>query len=148
MLPGYFDFSLRLDKSVWNNKGIKPANFPEKRITKISILQSVTIKEDIVNFFLEQIKADLNNKNPEDAVKKITNFERIGIQRKTEMFFNIIMPFIMVYSGDVNIMNFLNFIFEKHPNLIENKIIKFFKSYNPDIKIDNVKKLWALYFVK
>lgn len=140
MLPNDFDFSLRLDKSVWNHKGIRPANFPEKRIKGISILLSETIKEGIVIFFLERIKADLNNKNPEDAVKKITNFAGIGAQRKTEMFFNIILPFIMVYSNDVNINNFLNFIFEKHIPLNENKIIKSFKSNNPDIEIDNVKK--------
>jgi len=140
MLPSDFDFSLRLDKSVWNHKGIRPANFPEKRIKGISILLSETIKEGIVNFFLERIKANLNNKKPEDAIKKITNFEGIGVQRKTEMFFNIILPFVMVYSDDVNINNFLNFIFEKHTPLIENKIIKSFKSNNPDIEIDNVKK--------
>ncbi|MGB9721728.1 MAG: DUF2851 family protein, partial [bacterium] len=42
-LPKDFDFSLKMDKSVWNYKGIRPANFPEKRIKGISILLSETI---------------------------------------------------------------------------------------------------------
>lgn len=109
-LPQDFDFSLKLDKSVWNYKGIRPANFPEKRIKGISILLSETIEKGIVNFFIDRIKAELNNKDPKDAVKKIMNFEGVGVQRKTEMFFNIIMPFLMVYSDYDKIKNFLNFL--------------------------------------
>ncbi len=137
-LPTDFDFSLKLDKSVWNYKGIRPANFPEKRIKGISNLLSETTEKGIANFFLERTKAELNNKDLKDAVKKIMNFEGIGLQRKTEMFFNIIMPFLMVYSDD-NIRDFLVFIFENHPPLCENRIIKSFKLNYPDIKIENVK---------
>ncbi len=36
---------LKLDKSVWNYKGIKPANFPDKRIKEISILLSGTTEK-------------------------------------------------------------------------------------------------------
>jgi len=139
MLPNDFDFSLRLDKSVWSHKGIRPANFPEKRIKGISILLSETIKEGIVNFFLERIKVELNNKHPEDVVKKIMNFNGIGIQRKTEMFFNIIMPFFLVYADDDKIKKFLNFNFEKHPPLSKNKIIESFKLNHPQIKIESAK---------
>ncbi|WP_353684522.1 hypothetical protein V4D30_01655 [Thermodesulfovibrio sp. 3907-1M] len=35
-LPEDFDFSLRMDKSVWNYKRIRPANFPEKNYRHIS----------------------------------------------------------------------------------------------------------------
>ena len=138
-LPQNFDFSLKMDKSVWNYKGIRPANFPEKRIKGISMLLSETIEEGIVHFFLERIKMELNNKEPKDAVKRIMNFDGIGVQRKMEMFFNIIMPFFMVYSDGDEIRNFLNFIFEEHPPLNENKFIKSFKLNYPDIKIENVK---------
>ncbi|MEO1785202.1 DUF2851 family protein [Thermodesulfobium sp. 4217-1] len=134
-----FDFSLKIDKSVWNYKGIRPANFPEKRIKGISILLSQTIEKGIVNFFLERIKAEINNRDPKDAVKKIMNFGGIGLQRKVEMFFNIIMPFFMVYSDGDEIINFLNFIFQKHPPLSENKLIKSFKLNHPDIKIENFR---------
>ncbi|MGB9773402.1 MAG: DUF2851 family protein, partial [Bacteroidota bacterium] len=148
-LPKDFDFSLKTDKSVWNYKGIRPENFPEKRIKGISILLSNTIDEGTVNFFLEGIKAELNNKNPKDAVKKIMNFEGVGAQRKIEMFFNIIMPFFMVYSEDDKIRNFLDFIFEKHPPLNENKLIKSFKLNYPDIEIENVKTyMGAILFQK
>ena len=29
-LPDFFDFSLRMERSVWEYKGIRPNNFPEK----------------------------------------------------------------------------------------------------------------------
>jgi len=128
-----------MDKSVWNYKAIRPANFPEKRIKGISILLSNTIDEGIVNFFSARIEAEIENKDPKDAVKKIMNFNGVGAQRKTEMFFNIIMPFFMVYTENEKIKNFLNFIFEKHPPLSENKLIKSFKLNYPDINIENVK---------
>ncbi len=147
-LPTDFDFSLKLDKSVWNYKGIRPANYPEKRIKGISNLLSKTSEKGIVNFFLDRTKTELNNKDPKDAVKEIMKFEGIGLQRKTEMFFNIIMPFLMVYSDD-DIRDFLVFIFEKHPPLSENKLIKSFKGTYPDIKIENVKTyIGALLFSK
>ncbi|MGB9664318.1 MAG: hypothetical protein ACPL25_05285, partial [Ignavibacteria bacterium] len=59
--------------------------------------------------------------------------------RKAEMFFNIIMPFIMIYAENDKVKNFLNFIFENHPPLTENKLIKSFKRNYPEYKIDNVK---------
>ncbi|PMP98166.1 MAG: DUF2851 domain-containing protein, partial [Thermodesulfobacterium geofontis] len=81
-LPKDFDLSLKMDKSVWNYKGIRPANYPEKRIKEIAVLLSETIDEGIVNFFLERIKMELKNKNPKNAVKRIMNFDGIGVQRK------------------------------------------------------------------
>ncbi len=138
-LPTDFDFSLKLNKSVWNYKGIRPANFPEKRIKGISSLLSKTVEKGIVNFFLDRIKTNLKNENPKDTVKKIMDFEGIGVQRKTEMFFNIIMPFIIAYSKEEKIKTFLYFLFENHPPLAENRLIKSFKSTYQDIKIENVK---------
>jgi len=37
------------------------------------------------------------------------DFKGIGKQRKEEMFFNIIMPFLMVFSEDKNIQQFFKF---------------------------------------
>lgn len=37
-LPVNFDFSLRMDKSIWDFKKIRPANYPDKRIKGISYL--------------------------------------------------------------------------------------------------------------
>lgn len=148
-LPEKFDFSLKMDRTVWEYKGIRPANYPEKRIKGISSFLSKTTKEGIVNFFLSHIKEEIYNENPKNTVKKIMSFEGVGIQRKTEMFFNIIMPFLMVYCQDDHVKTFLTFLFENHPPLCENKLVKSFRSNHPDIKIGNVKTyMGAILFQK
>ena len=148
-MPKDFDFSLRIDKSVWNYKGIRPSNFPEKRIQGISSLLSKTVTSGLVIFFLHNIESEINNENPKSALKNIMNFDGIGTQRKEEMFFNIIMPFMIVYSEGSKIQNFLNFIFETHPPLSENKIIRIFRKNYPQIKIENVKTyMGAILFQK
>jgi len=77
------------------------------------------------------------------------DFKGIGKQRKEEMFFNIIMPFLMVFSEDKNIQQFLNFMFETHPPLTENRLIKAFKNNHPNLKITNVKEhMGAIFFEK
>ncbi len=139
-LPKDFDISLKMNKSVWIHRGIRPANFPEKRIKGISELLSNSIEDGIVNFFIKRIKQEVENKSLKNSLKKIMNFEGIGLQRKEEMFFNIIMPFMMVYSQNNEVKNFLRFIFENYPPLSENRVIKSFKHSYPQIKIDNVKK--------
>ena len=69
-LPQNFDFSLRMDKSVWEYKGIRPANFPEKRIKGITELLEKSIEKGLVNFFLEKVKTEIKNKNSKSALKK------------------------------------------------------------------------------
>ncbi len=138
-LPEKFDFSLRIDNSVWNYKGIRPANFPEKRIKGVSGLLSKTSESGLVNFFLEKIKREANNKNLKKALKSIMDFEGIGDQRKEEMFFNIIMPFMMVYSQDEEVQKTLSFMFDNYPPLAENRFIRDFKNNHPQIEIKNVK---------
>ena len=86
-----------MDKSVWEYKGIRPANFPEKRIKGITELLEKSIEKGLVNFFLEKVKTEIKNKNSKSALKNIMDFKGIGKQRKEEMFFNIIMPFLMVF---------------------------------------------------
>ena len=138
-LPEDFDFSLKMDKSVWIYRGIRPANFPEKRIQAISELLAETTESGLVNFFLQKIKFEVKNKNPQKALKNIMSFKGIGLQRKEEIFFNIIVPFIMVYSEEYEIQLFLKFMFENHPPLSENRVIKSFKLQYPKVEIENVK---------
>lgn len=148
-LPETFDFSLRMDKSVWSYKGIRPANFPQNRIKGISGLLSNTAELGLVDFFLERIKSETESKNLKGSLKNIMNFEGVGIQRKEEMFFNIIMPFMMVYLQNNEDQEFLRFMFENYPPLFENSVIKSFKLSYPQVKIENVKTyMGAILFTK
>ena len=76
------------------------------------------------------------------------DFKGIGKQRKEEMFFNIIMPFLMVFSEDKNIQQFLNFVFETHPPLQDNRLTKAFKNEYPNLKITNVKQHMGAIFLR
>jgi len=108
-----------------------------------------SIEKGLVNFFLEKVKTEIKNKNSKSALKNIMNFKGIGKQRKEEMFFNIIMPFLMVFSEDKNIQQFLNFMFETYPPLQDNRLTKTFKNEYPDLKITNVKQhMGAIFFEK
>lgn len=133
-LPDNFDLSLKMDKSVWNFKGIRPANYPDKRIKGISYLLAEATSDGLVNFFIKKILKEKNEiKNPKEAkefVEKIMNFKGIGTERKREMFFNIILTFIIALLNDKEpeVINFLNSIFTIHPPLSENSITKKFKS--------------------
>lgn len=110
-----------------------------------------------MDFFLERIKGandylfpdNVRAKNISPLRKNIMNFEGIGIQRKEEMFFNIIMPFMMVYSQDDEVQNSLRFMFENYPPLSENRVIKSFKLSYPQVKIENAKTyMGAILFQK
>lgn len=148
-LPDSFDLSLRMDKSVWIYRGIRPINYPEKRIRGISELLSLSIKIGLVNFFIENTRKEIKNKNPKSALKRIMNFQGIGIQRKEEMFFNIIIPFLLVFDCEKEIKDFLFLFFSKYPPLYENTIIKTFKQKNPNTKIQNAKEyMGVIYFIK
>lgn len=138
-LPNGFDTSLKMHKSVWTYRGIRPANFPEKRIQGISHLLSISIDKGLVYFFFERIHSQIGNSNPKDALKKIMDFEGIGKNRKEEMFFNIIFPFMLVYCTETLIHRYLHFLFENHPPLAENRITKTFGNDNK-IQIRNVKE--------
>ncbi|MCX7984389.1 MAG: DUF2851 family protein [Bacteroidetes bacterium] len=133
-LPENFDHSLKMDKSVWNFKNIRPVNYPSKRISAISYLLDKTTTEGIVQFFTKMINQEIKPITTPSIAKKsvlnIMNFHQIGTQRKQEMFFNIILPFIMAFlPNDVSkISKFLHEIFETHPPLAENSITKEFRN--------------------
>lgn len=147
-IPSYFDFSLRMHHSVWNYSGTRPENYPEKRIRGISILLAESIEKGLVAYFMDKIKLQINNTNPESALKKIMDFKGIGIQRKEEMFFNIILPFVMVLSDDQSLKNFLDLIFENYPPLEDNKLTKEFKKSHPAIIIKTVKEYMGTIFLQ
>ena len=143
-LPENFDFSLKMDKSLWEYKGIRPANFPEKRITGIVNLLAKSVEKGLITFFLKNIKTQIKKQNPRSALKNIMDFKGIGKQRKEEMFFNIILPFFMVFSDNKNIYQFLKFMFENHPPLQDNSVTQKFKSKYPDLQITSVKEYMGI----
>lgn len=148
MLPEFFDLSLRLDKSVWKYRGIRPANFPEKRLKGIINLLVDSLDNGIVNYFIQNIQKVIQQVDFTKVVTRIMNFDGIGEQRKKEMFFNIILPFVMVYSENKTILNFLQKLFENYPPLGKNKFIKNFEVKFPEIEIRNVKEyMGAIYFI-
>jgi hypothetical protein len=146
-LPSDFDFSLRMSKTKWEYGGIRPANFPEKRIKGISYLLVTSISDGITNLFYTRIKSQVNGSNPKTALKNIMDFEGIGIQRKEEMFFNIVLPFFMVFTEDVECKKFLNFLFENHPPLQENSLIKLFAKKYPEKTITSTKEHMGAIFI-
>lgn len=137
-----------MHKFVWTYLSIRPANYPEKRIQGVSNLLSISIDTGLVHFFLEQIHKQIGNSNPREALRKIMDFEDIGKSRKEEMFFNIIFSFMLVYNTDRSLKHYLNFLFENHPPLAENRITKKISGIN-NIKIKNVKDyMGILYKIK
>ncbi len=163
-LPDDFDFSLRMEKSVWNFKRIRPVNHPDKRISGISYLLSETAHNGLVHLILEKIKtvgailAVAHDERPGAShdptnrakffVNKIMDFKGIGILRKREMFFNIVLPFCIAFSEDKNseIVRFLNAIFSSHPPLSENSITKKFKSVIGESNYNKLNTSTKTYF--
>lgn len=148
-IPTFFDFSLRMDRSVWEYKGIRPNNFPEKRIIGITYLLETSIDKGLVNFFENKIKESVAIKNLKVALKAIMDFRGIGSQRKEEMFFNIIMPFMMINSKDKKVLTFLRTTFERYPPLGNNTLLKKFKAKYPDLELKTLREyMGALFFQK
>lgn len=144
--PSDFDFSFRMSKTQWEYKGIRPANFPERRIEGISHLLATSIKSGTVNLFYERIRLEANNQNPKTALRKIMDFEGIGLQRKEEMFFNILLPFFIAYTDSTKYKEFLEFIFA---SIKENSSIKDFRKKFPNKTLSMIKEyMGTIYFVK
>ncbi len=68
------------------------------------------------------------------------DFKGRGKQRKEEMFFNIILPFFLVFSDNKNIYQFLRFMFENHSPFQDNRVTQKFKNKPPDLRITSVKE--------
>lgn len=145
-LPKNFDTSLKLDRSYWIYKSIRPANFPEKRIKDISHLLADTAEKGIYKYFKEQIERncleEIDKTSAKKVVEKIMSFQGIGISRKREMFFNIILPFFLADDAFKKYHKYLLKIFENHPPLDENSSIKKFYSEH-GIEVKNAKEYFG-----
>ncbi len=137
-VPEHFDLSLKMEKSVWDYRNIRPANYPEKRIAGIAFLLSQTLSSGLVDYFLERIEKAMTPlctpKVAKQCVLNIMEFSGLGIQRKTEMFFNIILPFAIAYvqSEQQEMVRFLQNIFDLHPPLSKNSVTKYFCASLPE----------------
>lgn len=160
-LPNTFDFSLRMNKTLWNYKGIRPANYPDRRIKGIVHLLSNASSIGLTNYFIIRIQEakaklfsaqnkeqELNKKQAKSFVEKVMDFTGIGINRKREMFFNIIMPFYIACFEKENpeMVKFLNAIFLYHPPLAENSITKKFKSIVGEVVYSELNISTKTYF--
>jgi len=144
-----FDFSLKMEKNVWNLKHVRPQNRPQKRIEQISYLLSKTaMMNGIFDFFKSKIEESYfidwgntflrNQKIAGKLVKRIMDFSGLGVERKTEIFFNIILPFFLVFYEDKknqNVMKFLSTIFEYHKPLAINSVVR------DSMKMLNIKRI-------
>jgi len=134
LLPGDFDLSLKMEKFVWNYKGVRPSNYPEKRIRDISGFLEETCKEGIYLYLRQKIEQNYVQPVTKEAairiVNKIATFKEIGKMRRLEIFFNIILPFYEVVfekKGLRELVEFLNTLYSKHPSLSDNSITRTMK---------------------
>jgi len=153
-----FDYSLNMDRKVWNLKEVRPANQPQNRIKQVSNLLYETVLEGgIFSFFKSKIEGNcsakwendfkMNQRIADKAVRRIMNFSGIGQQRKIEMFFNIILPFFLViYEEEDNykMIGFLENLYHFHKPLSPNSIIKSMMKKLDIEKINSVKEFMGL----
>lgn len=151
ILPQNFDTSLKMDKSVWILKKVRPVNRPERRIKDISYLLTESIELGIFEYFKRKIEnsftKNIKKENVRKIVEKIMDFPKIGKQRKQEIFFNIILPFFIVkYEKEkkTDYVKFLETLFSLHPPLADNSIIKKMKEILKIKKINSVKEYMGL----
>jgi len=134
-LPEDFDFSLKMEKSVWRYRGTRPANYPEIRIKGISRLLFYSLEDGLCSLFEKKIIENYSGK----VDKKIAmNFSRditevfaatraVGKTRATEICFNIILPFFAVIfeeRGESEYADYLYKAYELHPPLVSNSITR------------------------
>jgi len=155
-LPKDFDVSLKMKKNLWKYQGVRPSNFPERRIRSISGFFSESCEDGIYEFFRKRIQESLtspvNKKNASQIVNKIVSFKGVGKARGLEIFFNILLPFYEVIFenyGQVEVVNFLDSLYNNHPPLADNSITKamrkkLFKSKSRSDIVTSVKRYMGL----
>jgi len=134
-LPEDFDFSLKMEKSVWRYRGTRPANYPKIRIEGISRLLFYSLEDGLCCLFEKKIIENYSGK----VDKKIAmNFSRditevfaatraVGQTRATEICFNIILPFFAVIfeeRGESKYADYLYKAYDLHPPLVSNSITR------------------------
>lgn len=123
-LPKDFDTSLKMKKSVWKYQGVRPPNFPERRIKSISGFFSESCGDGIYEFFRRKIKENfipsVDRKDTPQIVNRIVSFKGVGEIRGLEIFFNILLPFYEVIfesDGQAEIVKFLDALYDNPPLL-------------------------------
>ena len=156
--PEDFDFSLKMDKSVWSYRGIRPANFPEKRIQNISAFLEESCRagglEGIFRKRIVENNADQLNKNRAIKIAQIvSSINGIGKQRALEILFNIVFPFFLVLfeeEGQRRYIDFIEGLYELHPALEDNSKTRAMKAKLLDkpksssARINSVKQYMGL----
>jgi len=145
-----------MKKNLWKYQGVRPSNFPERRIKSISSFFSESCEGGIYEFFRKRIQENLtlsvNKKNASQIVNRIISFKSIGKARGLEIFFNILLPFYEVIfenDGQVEIVRFLEALYNNHPPLADNSITKvmrkkLFKSKSGSDIVTSVKRYMGL----
>ena len=134
-LPEDFDFSLKMNKSVWRYKGTRPANYPERRIEGISRLLLYSLGSGLRSLFEKKIIENCSEKvdkkramNFSRAIAQIfTTTKAVGKARAVEICFNIILPFFAVIfeqRGESKYADFLYKAYDLHPTLASNSITR------------------------
>ena len=134
-LPEDFDFSLKMEKSVWQYKGTRPANYPERRIEGISRLLFYSLEDGLCSLFEKKIMENYSEKvdkkramNFSRAIMQIfTTTKAVGKTRAMDIYFNIVLPFsavIFEQRGESKYADFLYKAYELHPPLVSNFITR------------------------
>jgi hypothetical protein len=133
-LPKDFDTSLKMKKNVWKYQGVRPPNFPERRIKSISGFFSESCENGIYEFFRQRIQnnfsSSVNDKSASQIVNNIVSFKGVGQTRGLEIFFNILLPFYEVIfekNDRAELLRFLDDLYAYHPPLSDNSITKAMK---------------------
>jgi len=161
-LPEDFDFSLKMEKSVWKYKGTRPANYPEKRIEGISRLLYYSLKEGLCSLFekkiienySERVDKRIAMKFSEAIAEVFTTIKAVGKTRAMEICFNIILLFFAVIFKQRERMEYVDFlhkVYDLHPPLASNSITKTMemqlfrnKTDNPGRIVTSVKRYMGL----
>jgi len=136
-LPEDFDFSLKMNKSVWRYKGVRPYNRPEKRIKGISRFLHKSCNDGLCKMFETTIKKgfskNIDRKSARKFCRELSKLftdipeSAVGKIRAYEIIFNIIFPFFMACFEEKKKKQFLEFlyrIFVVHPSIQDNSVTK------------------------
>lgn len=136
-LPEDFDFSLKMNKSVWRYRGVRPYNRPDKRIKGVSRFLYKSCKDGLCWMFEIAIEKGFTENTDQKSVREFcTELTRlftdirkgaIGKSRAYEIVFNIIFPFFIAHFEKNELKQFSEFlcrIFVVHPSLQDNSVTK------------------------
>ena len=134
-LPEDFDFSLKMEKSVWRYRGTRPANYPERRIEDVSRLLLYSLEDGLCSLFERKIVENYSEKVDKKRamsfsraiIQTFTTTKAVGKTRAMEICFNIILPFFIVVfkqRRESRYADFLYKVYNLHPPLASNSITR------------------------